>query len=78
MSSISIFKKDLIDVISTEKYYQETELVRLVEKAKESPYHDRVEKINKLLGDIAISNTKLQLINQYFQPKNEEIKKDEK
>ncbi len=69
----SIIKKDLIDFVSQEKYYQEQELVRVVNNNISYSYHEKIERISDVLGEIALTNKKIELINEYF--KN--IKEDE-
>lgn len=62
----SIIKKDLIDFVSQEKYYQEQELVRVVNNNISYSYHEKIERISDVLGEIALTNKKIELINEYF------------
>lgn len=70
--SVTIIKKDLLEAITNDKYYQEAELLRLVEK-EDISYREKINEISWLLADIALTNTKLQLVHQYFK-KKEEVK----
>jgi hypothetical protein len=62
----STIKKDLIDFVSQEKYYQEQELVRVVNNNISYSYHEKIERISDVLGEIALTNKKMELINEYF------------
>jgi hypothetical protein len=66
--SVTIIKKDLLGSITDDKYYQEAELLRLVEN-ESIPYREKINKISSLLEKIALTNTKLQLVQQYFKKK---------
>jgi hypothetical protein len=68
--SVTIIKKDLLGSITDDKYYQEAELLRLVEN-ESIPYREKINKISSLLEKIALTNTKLQLVQQYFKKKDE-------
>lgn len=68
--SVTIIKKDLLGSITDDKYYQEAELLRLVEN-EDIPYREKINKISSLLEKIALTNTKLQLVQQYFKKKDE-------
>ncbi len=62
---INTIKVDLISLITNDKYYLEEELIRLADTQNLS-YRERINKMNNILTQIAIINTKYQLINQYF------------
>ena len=72
----SIIKKDLIDWVSKEKYYQEQELVRMVNNNISYSYSEKIERISDVLGEIALTNKKIELISEYF--KNITDEKEEK
>lgn len=65
---IDTIKKDLLEKITTDKYYLEAELLRMV-KSENIEYKEKINKISDVLSEIALSNTKIQLIKQYFQKK---------
>ena len=69
-------KQDISDFIKTEKRYLEQELIRLVNNDFLYSHEHRIKRISKTLGDIAISNTKLLLLDAYF--KVEEIEEENK
>ncbi len=75
--NIDRIKNDLLEKVANDKYYMENDLVRLI-YSNEISYKDLVNEIDLLLGKIAIANTKIKMINQYFTEKENkegEIKK---
>jgi len=59
-------KVDLIQKINDKKYYEEMELVRLAQDPNMN-YEVKVYDMLEILGNLAILNAKLGLVNQYFQ-----------
>lgn len=58
-------KLDLLNKVNNEKYFAELELVRLAQEPNMN-YQDKIESMDKILGDIAIMNAKLGGVDQYF------------
>lgn len=59
-------KLDLVNKINNDKMFDELELVRLAQEPNMN-YRDKVETMDGLLSKIATSNSKLELVEQYFQ-----------
>ena len=73
---VTTIKNDLVEKVSRDKYYHEQNLLRLV-KNDSMEYNELIESIDCLLENIALANTKIELIKEYFQPISKEDKKQE-
>ena len=70
-------KEDLLEYLKTQKYYQELELVRLVNNDILYRYEVRIEKISDILGKISALNRTIDLLDVYFMdPEEENLKED--
>ncbi len=61
------FKMDLLEWVTKEKYFQEKELVRLMNSNHLYSYEEKLERVSEILGKISIINQKIGLINTYFE-----------
>jgi hypothetical protein len=61
--------KDIVDKISTKKYYAEHELIRFF-GSEELPYEDRVNGIISALREIDVCDKTFLLVDKYFDSKN--------
>ena len=59
-------KLDLINFVNTEKYFKEVELGRLAQDPNEN-YKTKIQEMSYILSEIALLNTKVGMIEQYFQ-----------
>jgi len=59
-------KLDLINKLNNEKFYAELELVRLAQEPNMS-YRTKIDSMNLELENLALTNAKLGLVEQYFQ-----------
>ena len=59
-------KLDLINKLNNDKYYEELELVRLAQDPNTN-YKEKIDAMAYRLGELALLNAQLGLVNQYFQ-----------
>ena len=59
-------KVDLLNKIKNDKYFEETELVRLAGEANMN-YREKIEEMSLVIERIAIINAQIGLVEQYFQ-----------
>lgn len=59
-------KEDLLQKLSSDKYYAEIELVRLANDPNMN-YADKINELSDIIGNIALINLKGDLTGQYFQ-----------
>lgn len=59
-------KKDLLEDVLRDKYFLEQEMIRMVNSTSTINYRGMIDELNKIIGQIAISELKKELINQYF------------
>ena len=59
-------KLDLLNKLNNDKFYEETELVRLAQEPNMN-YKKKVEDMASILHNIAILNSQIALVGQYFQ-----------
>jgi hypothetical protein len=67
-------KVDLLNKLKNDKYFEESELVRLAGEANMN-YRHKIENMSFTLEKIAILNAQVGLVEQYFQdpkPENEQ------
>ncbi len=59
-------KKDLLNELVNRKYYSEIELIRLAQEPNMN-YKKKIEEMVVVLQDIALLNSQINLMGQYFQ-----------
>ena len=69
-------KYDLINKLNNDKYLEEVELVRLYEQPIN--YKQKLEEIDAVLGNIALINIKLGLVEHYFREQPVETEQEKK
>ncbi len=60
-------KLDLLTKLRSDKYYEELELVRLAQDPNMN-YKEKIEQMSYKLQNLALLNSEMILVEQYFQP----------
>lgn len=61
-----VLKLDLLNKLRTDKFYDETELIRLGNDPNMN-YKQKIHEMSDLLANIAVNNAQVALVEQYFQ-----------
>lgn len=69
-------KADLLNELRNQKYYTEMELIRLAQDPTMN-YREKILDISDVLGSIALIDTKLGLVEGYFQETTPQIPQEE-